>query len=69
MLPYVADWRWGLESKTTPWYPSMRLFRQDASRRWEPVVAQVAAESEMLARTKAQPQGGTEDETRCVSAA
>ncbi len=30
-LPYAPDWRWLLEREDSPWYPSMRLFRQ---RRW-----------------------------------
>jgi hypothetical protein len=28
MLPFASDWRWLLEYEDTPWYPSMRLFRQ-----------------------------------------
>ena len=28
LLSYVADSRWMLEGETTPWYPTMRLFRQ-----------------------------------------
>jgi len=41
LLPYAPDWRWGLGRDTTPWYPSLRLFRQDESRRWEKVILQV----------------------------
>jgi Tfp pilus assembly protein PilF len=37
-IPYVPDWRWGLTGDTTPWYPTMRLFRQNASRDWTPVI-------------------------------
>jgi tetratricopeptide (TPR) repeat protein len=38
-LPWVADWRW-LESRTdSPWYPSMRLFRQSERGRWHDVFA------------------------------
>ena len=33
VLPKVPDWRWGLISDTTPWYPSMRIFRKNTS--WE----------------------------------
>ena len=42
LLPYVPDWRWGLEGETTLWYPSMRLFRQGADRAWGPVLDAVA---------------------------
>jgi tetratricopeptide (TPR) repeat protein len=42
MLPYAPDWRWGLGSETTPWYPSARLFRQDLRRDWSTVIARVA---------------------------
>ncbi|CCE02023.1 tetratricopeptide repeat protein [Bradyrhizobium sp. STM 3809] len=44
MLPYLADWRWLRDRDDSPWYPSARLFRQDAGRRFEPVVARVRAE-------------------------
>ena len=41
-LPYVPDWRWLLEGDSTRWYPTMRLFRQDAGRQWAPVFARIA---------------------------
>ncbi|CCD92930.1 putative TPR domain protein; O-GlcNAc transferase related protein [Bradyrhizobium sp. ORS 375] len=44
MLPYLADWRWLRDREDSPWYPSARLFRQDASCRFEPVVARVRDE-------------------------
>ncbi|NKB57153.1 MAG: tetratricopeptide repeat protein [Alphaproteobacteria bacterium] len=31
ILPSSPDWRWGRDGETTPWYPSMRLFRQLAA--------------------------------------
>lgn len=46
LLPYAPDWRWMLDREDTPWYPSARLFRQDASRRWESVIERVRAELE-----------------------
>jgi tetratricopeptide (TPR) repeat protein len=42
-LPAVGDWRWLLGRDDTPWYPTMRLFRQDASRTWLPVFERMAA--------------------------
>ena len=33
LLSYVPDWRWWLDGETTPWYPTMRLFRQERPRR------------------------------------
>ncbi|MCH5377275.1 MAG: flagellar protein FlbA, partial [Planctomycetes bacterium] len=43
MLGRVPDWRWGLEGNSTPWYPSMALYRQAQIGRWEDVVARVGA--------------------------
>lgn len=37
MLPFMPDWRWLLEREDTPWYPSVRLFRQQARGEWGPV--------------------------------
>jgi len=41
---FAADWRWLLERTDSPWYPTMRLFRQSMRRQWEPVVAAVGRE-------------------------
>jgi hypothetical protein len=43
LLPYAPDWRWLLGRADTPWYPSLRLFRQPAPLDWHPVVAELAA--------------------------
>ena len=40
---YNTCWRWLLDRDDSPWYPTARLFRQDATREWEPVIARVAA--------------------------
>jgi tetratricopeptide (TPR) repeat protein len=40
-LPAVADWRWLIGRDDTPWYPTMRLFRQNAGRQWQPVMARI----------------------------
>jgi hypothetical protein len=38
LLPFEADWRWMIDRDDSPWYPTMRLFRQPAPGRWAPVV-------------------------------
>lgn len=42
LLSYVPDWRWMLQRSDTPWYPSMRLFRQSSPRNWAGVIAAVS---------------------------
>ncbi len=44
MIPFAPDWRWLTGRGDTPWYPSLRLFRHPATRRWDLVMAAVAAE-------------------------
>lgn len=44
LLPHAADWRWMEGRDDSPWYPTMRLFRQRRPGDWEGVVARVAAE-------------------------
>lgn len=44
LLAPVSDWRWG-EGETTPWYPSLRLFRGG----WEEMIATAASELERAA--------------------
>ncbi len=34
LLPFASDWRWMLQRSDSPWYPSMRVFRQDVSGCW-----------------------------------
>jgi tetratricopeptide (TPR) repeat protein len=43
MLRTAPDWRWLLDRDDSPWYPSVRLFRQSARGDWDGVVAKVAA--------------------------
>jgi tetratricopeptide (TPR) repeat protein len=51
MLPYLADWRWMLDRADSPWYPSVRLFRQEKGRDYAGVVSVVR--TELLAMTSA----------------
>jgi hypothetical protein len=44
LLQKDADWRWMSDRRDSPWYPTMRLFRQQQAGDWEPVVAQVKTE-------------------------
>jgi FKBP-type peptidyl-prolyl cis-trans isomerase 2 len=44
LLPFVPDWRWLLNREDSPWYPTMRLFRQPSSGDWEPVIASIIKE-------------------------
>lgn len=48
LLPFAPDWRWGLGREDTPWYPSMRLFRQRTAGDWDEVVRRVAEELRAL---------------------
>jgi len=41
MLPFMPDWRWTLTNERSPWYPTMRLFRQRAPGDWPNVIATV----------------------------
>ena len=45
-LPFDADWRWLSGRDDTPWYPTMRLFRQRRWGDWDDVFARIAAELE-----------------------
>jgi ADP-heptose:LPS heptosyltransferase len=40
-LKYVSDWRWMIDRSDTPWYPTMRLFRQDAPGKWDSAFARM----------------------------
>ena len=42
LLPYNADWRWLEGRSDSPWYPSMKLFRQPAAGDWSALVASIA---------------------------
>jgi Flp pilus assembly protein TadD len=43
LLPFAPDWRWQLDCTDSPWYPTLRLFRQPKLGDWQPVVRDVAS--------------------------
>lgn len=43
LLAYNPDWRWLLDRDDSPWYPSMRLFRQQRAGEWSDVISRVGA--------------------------
>ena len=47
-LPFVPDWRWLLKREDSPWYPTMRLFRQAAPGDWSGVFERMAQALEEL---------------------
>lgn len=44
LLSAIPDWRWFLGTERSPWYPSMRLFRQERVGEWSSVIARVGLE-------------------------
>jgi tetratricopeptide (TPR) repeat protein len=56
LLPFVPDWRWLLNRTDSPWYPTLRLFRQPKIGDWTTVIAQVVqALTEEKTRPTANP--------------
>ena len=53
LLPKIADWRWQLLGQNTPWYPTMRIFRQGDAQDWVDVVACAAVVLEILTKNNA----------------
>ncbi len=52
LLPAASEWRWLLAGSDTPWYPTMRLFRQSAPRDWSGVMNIVARDLKTLSAAK-----------------
>jgi len=54
LLPYTPDYRWLLNRDDSPWYPTVRLFRQTATREYASVIERVRAElaAQILARSR-----------------
>jgi hypothetical protein len=52
LLPVGNDRRWQLNRDDTRWYPTMRLFQQQAFGAWPPVIARVSTALSGLARAR-----------------
>ncbi len=52
LLSFVPDWRWLMERDDSPWYPTMRLFRQRTAGDWEELMGRVAMALDKWARAR-----------------
>jgi len=50
LLPFASDWRWMLKRADSPWYPTMKLFRQRGPRDWSVPLKEVEGELRGLTR-------------------
>jgi hypothetical protein len=55
VLPCLPDWRWLLNREDSPWYPTMRLFRQERAGDWGSVFRRIAEEVSRLMNNQACP--------------
>ncbi|UWZ86951.1 glycosyltransferase family 9 protein [Occallatibacter riparius] len=55
MLQYAADWRWMVNRDDSPWYPSLRLFRQPDSGDWPSVAREIDGALAAFPHTRSNP--------------
>jgi ADP-heptose:LPS heptosyltransferase len=55
LLSKASDWRWLIDREDSPWYPSVRLFRQPQAGAWTPVIADVAAALSAARKSESPP--------------
>jgi ADP-heptose:LPS heptosyltransferase len=53
LMQFAGDWRWMLTREDSPWYPTMRLFRQRWPGDWKSVFARVQSSLNALQRAEA----------------
>lgn len=58
LIPFAADWRWLLNREDTPWYPTMRLFRQERPGSWDSVIRRIAKEVNTVGASLAYKKAG-----------
>lgn len=51
MLPYIANWRWGLSGNSSYWYDAVQLYRQSDVNDWDSVLTQIKLQSPILKRS------------------
>jgi Tfp pilus assembly protein PilF len=56
LLPFVPNWRWLLGRSNSPWYPSLRLFRQPSFGDWSAVIASIRLVLEARSRAAEVPE-------------
>ncbi len=66
MLPFAPDWRWMLHCEDSPWYPSMRLFRQHRPGDWQDVVLRIGKAFEDMLTQHALDSHRTGDRARAA---
>jgi len=69
LIYFSPDWRWMLDRDDTPWYPTMRLFRQQKRDDWQTVIRQITCEVKRVVQNrqmvrKADPDADVETATR-----
>ena len=52
VLKKIPDWRWMLEKNDSPWYPSMKLYRQKKRENWHDVFETIKKDLELLITQK-----------------
>ena len=50
VIPYTPDWRWLMQREDSPWYPSLRLFRQERFGDWPGVFERLSQALEDMTR-------------------
>jgi Tfp pilus assembly protein PilF len=55
-IPFVSDWRWLMGRDDSPWYPTMRLYRQPRWNDWDNVFARITRDLASLADTRGRAQ-------------
>ncbi len=50
LVPWLPNWRWLLDRADSPWYPTMRLFRQPRPGDWDAVLSEVATALQQFTR-------------------